>query len=277
MSKLIMLISDFKNIIFSFFIIVISMGNTMAQINDNDLYKKFFASINDTVIVQLKNEIESSANSNIQVTFTQMNSVANETLLAGFSESGIPYIKINNGLIPNATEIYHELYHLWIQTKNGIYRIDIAGSLLQTFRIKLENPWVVIYKAHSIFQHAYFYKFMIGHGYHPTLYLLNQLNNCIQGYPNNSYTEDISLHIALDVWHLMLGVEDKNLDTKKYLSILKDKFMQQYELGLKLYRLSQEFQNPIQEPSIFAKILDVLIDGNNFIKYNIENNILRYY
>jgi len=272
-----MLKSHFKNIILSFSIIFIAIGYTMAQKNENDIYNKYLASISDTVILKLKNEIESNADSKIQVNYTQMSVGANETLLAGFSESGIPYIKINNGLIPSTTEIYHELYHLWIQTKNGIYSIDIIGPLLHTFRTKLENPGIVIYKAHSIFQHAYFYKLMIEHDYHPTSYLLNHLGNCIQGYPNNSYTEDISLHIALDVWHLLLGVEDHTIDTKKYLSILNEKFKQQYDLGLKLYRISKEFENPMQESFIFSKVLETLIDEDNRIKYKIENHILTYY
>lgn len=127
----------------------------MAQKNERELYDKFLASLSDDAIVKLKNEIENITGSVIQVKVGQMNIGANETLMTGFANQ-ISYIIIKNGHNPSSEEIYHELYHLWIQAKNGFYDIEINGDLLIFLRIRLKNGAFVINKAHSIFHHSYF-------------------------------------------------------------------------------------------------------------------------
>lgn len=255
---------------------IIYTENSMAQKNERELYDKFLASLSDDAIVKLKNEIETITGSVIQVKIGQMNIGANETLMSGFANQ-IPYIIIKNGHNPSSVEIYHELYHLWVQVKNGFYDIEINGDLLIFLRKRLKNGAFVINKAHSIFHHSYFFNLMINNKFHPTSYLLNQLEACIKDYPANSYPENVTFNIALDVWHLMLGIEDNSLDTKRYLNILKSNFKQEYELGQNLFEISKEFSSPEQEPYIFSKILRTLLNFDNQIYYKTKNHTIVFY
>lgn len=89
--------------------------------------------------------------------------------------------------------------------------------------------------------------------------------------------EDVTFNIALDVWHLMLGIEDNSLDTKRYLNILKSNFKQEYELGQNLFEISKEFSSPEQEPYIFSKILRTLLNFDNQIYYKTKNHTIVFY
>lgn len=245
------------------------------MVDKNKLYEKHLGSSSTIDILKLKDEIETQTDSKIIIKTGQMNIGANESLITNF-ENGTPTITISEGKIPTDEEIYHELYHLWIMSINGHYAIEIGLTLLNELKSKVNQIQLVLGKAHSIFHHSLFFDKMLHKGYQPTRYLIEQLDIYIDDYPNNCYSEDISIHTTLDVWHIMLGLEDSNLDTEKYLNIIKSRFVREYELGEKLIEISNEFSNPSDEPELFGKIMQKLFNTSIEIYYSTDNHKIIY-
>ena len=225
-------------------------------------------------INDLIGEIKKRSGVDVEIFFGEMTIGANETLM-GSIINGIPKITVKSNYNFSEEEIYHELFHLFIKLENGIHGFKIDGNLLDFFNKNIQEPMVVLSKAYSILHHSYFFREMIKNKFNPGKYLENQLENCIDQY-KNVYINDRDINNILDVWHIALSTEDKNLSSKLYLEKLKDFNQDNYNKGMKLLEISKNFTDPDGESDIFCSILKELLNYTNNVEYS-KNNVLVTY
>jgi hypothetical protein len=227
-------------------------------------------------IKKLKNNIEKISGTELQVIVGDMDIGANETLMNRIS-NGIPILTVKKGTIPSNDSISHELFELHLKLTNGEHSLRLEGNLLNHIKKNCQRPQVVVSKAHSILLHAHFYPKMIALGYHPTEYIEKQFVECGEKYPISAYQNtDISLHVAMDLWHLSLGFSDDQSRAKELYSKVEKNYACEKKKAIELFATSQNFTAPELQSALFSNILRTLFDYSIDVLIRKEGKIVIY-
>jgi len=221
---------------------------------------------NNKNINNLIGQLKKKSGRDVEIFFGEMTIGVNETLMSRII-NGVPEIIVKHGYNFTEEEIYHESFHLLIRIENGIYDFKIGGNLLDFLKVNIQGPMAVLSKTHSILHHAYFFQKMINNEFSPGKYLENQLKDRIEQY-KCVYPNDKDIHNILDVWHIALSMEDKNLNTELYLEKLRGFNQNNYDQGMKLLAISKSFTDPNKESDVFCNILKELLNYTNNVKYS---------
>jgi len=227
-------------------------------------------------IINLKERLEASTSSHLEIRSGQMSIGANETMLNRM-ENGKPVIIVKEGIKPTEHALFHELSELDIRASNGIHAWSIEGPLLEHVKKTATNAMVVLSKCHSIFYHSYFYPRMLEFGYHPTSYIEEQLNSAGSSYPHKSYHDtDTSLHVVLDLWHLSLGFPDEESRAQDLFDMLHEEFPEEGQIAQLLSQKSNDFVSPELETEVFPQILAAVFGYGNTISRVIDGHTAVY-
>lgn len=229
--------------------------------------------------ISFKKSVESFFNRPIEILVGEMSIGANETYESSVIEN-TPRITIKRGEIVNEEILVHEMWHLHMKGISGIYQISFGGHLIQTLlgKFKSDCLMTLLGKAHSIFQHKYFFNRMLEDGYYPSKYLIDAFYKVVEYYPNNiGYDCALLNHVSLDVVQFFNAIEEDDKNANRILNIIKDRNMPAFVLGSKIFKQLDTFSDPLQEPELFSNFLKVLFEYKEPINYSINNNECFFY
>ncbi len=192
-------------------------------------------------------------------------------LAGAYFEGKVPTIVFSD----NPSEISdsvlcHELWHLLLSIKSGIYNSGFASPLFDCMieQIKSGDGRMEVFNhANTILHHSYIFNQMVKVGYH-LQDSFDQFNKNIKLYPQ--YRKETEyFHVAIDTWHLKEGEKDKPTNTSMALSIIQERFPDSFNLGVRLHNISKGFSSPLREDDVFKNILSELFGYKkpiNFMK-----------
>jgi len=199
---------------------------------------------------------------------------ANETVVAGV-QAGKPVVTLSPGLAPAEELVCHELLHLQVKGVSGYHSLQVYGRLHRLLATMYRDPRVVVAKFHSIIEHSYIFPAMIGKGFSPSRYLLEQLEAVIDRYPHSCYQADFGVHVAMDAWHIMLGSPDSAIDSQRYLAYFERNHSAEYEKAEAICGLCASRPDPEDQPKLFSEALGVLTDISN-IGFDLQGTTVSY-
>ena len=228
-------------------------------------------------ILKLEKEVENLTGNKVVRREGRMTMNVNETLM-GRMEDGIPTIIIKSGHTPTDEDIYDELSHLYLKAKSGIYATRLDGDLEKNLQERdCADVKLILGKTHSILHHSFFFNKMVKEGCHPTKRIEGQLKGRLNGYPDNSYVpSDKDIHVALDVWHLALGKNDKDSEVDDLLGVVKQRCPRAYDVGMSLFEASNKFLSPSDEPEVLTEVIKKLFCYEEEVNHAVENNTAVY-
>lgn len=225
------------------------------------------------------NELEKNLGAALNVSYGKMTIGANKTLICSIVDNR-PIIIVKENSILTEENLVHEIWHLFMKSKTGIYNFAIDNPLLK-YLLKESNSsclMTILAKSHSILQHKYFFDKMLTEGYYPSKYILDGFANVQNHYPNHiGYESAMIYHVALDVAHISIGINEDEKRVNLFLDTIKSRFQKAYELGMELTALLNEFKSVEQEPEIYSEMLKNLFNYGEKIKYRMEGNDCVYY
>lgn len=182
-------------------------------------------------------------------------------LAGAYFEGNEPTIvfNLNNPSDVSDSVLCHELWHLLLSIKSGIYSSGYASPLSDSMieQIKSEDGLMEVFNyANIILQHSYIFNQMVKDGYRLRDSFV-KFNKDINLYPQ--YRKETEyFHVAIDTWHLKEGEKDKTTNTSMALSIIQERFPDSFNLGVRLHDISKGFSSPLKEDDVFKNILSEL-------------------
>lgn len=216
----------------------------------------------------LVHKVEDLFSKNIHVRYGNMTIGANETYISTILD-GVPTIIIKQGQKVEEEILVHEIWHLIMKGENQIHTIGFDGDLITFLGKNYEFSClqVLLNKAHSILQHSYFFGKMHMDGYFPSRYILEMFSKVERTYPQNlGYDCALDEHVALDVFHIFLGINEDELRVNLFLEGIQRNCPSGYELGKVLFEETRDFRSTSDEPEYFILILKKLFNYNSEIK-----------
>lgn len=198
----------------------------------------------------------------------------------GNAEAGIlnsvPDIKIKAGTELNETIFCHELNHLLMKGLSGYHIFNFDTSLQQKCDEIFNYYDFIMNKYHALLQHSFFYHEMIKNGFSPTESNLKDLNKIIDEYPNCYDDKTKNAHIIMDIWEIMLGIDDPAVNTKYALYFFNKHFNLLLKKAEEVILILGKFTNPSDEPIFFCKIFPIIFNIDK-IKYRIDDSAVIYF
>lgn len=216
----------------------------------------------------LVHKVENLFNKNIHIKYGNMTIGANETYISTIVD-GVPTIIIKQGQKVDEENLVHEIWHLIMKGENQIHTIGFDGDLITFLEKNYEFSClqVLLNKAHSILQHSYFFGKMHMDGYFPSRYILEMFSKVERTYPQNlGYDCALDEHVALDVFHIFLGINEDELRVNLFLEGIQRNCPSGYELGKVLFEETRDFRSTSDEPEYFILILKKLFNYKSEIK-----------
>lgn len=224
-------------------------------------------------------KLEQNLGSTLSVSYGKMTIGANETLTCSIVGNK-PIIIVKENLTLTEENLVHEIWHLYMKSQTGIYNFTIDNPLLTILLRELDPSTLMtlLAKSHSILQHKFFFDKMLSEGYYPSKYILDGFANVENHYPQHiGYESAMIYHVALDVAHISIGINEDEKRVNLFLDTIKNRFQKAYELGLELTALLNEFKFVEKEPEIYSEMLENLFNYGEKIKYKMEGNDCVYY
>lgn len=216
----------------------------------------------------LVHEVENLFSKNIHVKYGNMTIGANETYISTIVDD-IPTIIIKQGQEVEEETLAHEMWHLIMKGENQIHTISFDGNLIIFLRKNYEISClqILLNKAHSILQHSYFFSKMLKDGYFPSRYILEMFSKVEKTYPYNlGYECALDEHIALDVFHIFLGINEDEPRVILFLEGIQRNCPNGFKLGKELFEETEDFRSALDEPKYFILILKKLFNYKSEIK-----------
>jgi hypothetical protein len=224
-------------------------------------------------------EVESNLGSTLDISFGKMTIGANETLMCSIVDNR-PIIIVKENSKLTEENLVHELWHLYMKSKTGIYNNAIDNPLLK-YLLKGIHPSTLmnlLAKSHSILQHKYFFDKMLLEGYYPSKYIHDGFANVEVHYPLHVGYENAMIHqVALDVAHISIGINEDRKRVNTLLEIIKTRCENAFELGLQLTEVLNSFKTLEDEPKVYSEMLRQLFNYGEKIKYKMVGNDCVYY